>query len=171
MRRDDMVEKFCNQMFDFINSVFTYESIYAEYSKLVELYDYEMQFAMSREVSYTLPRRVARERQYMLDFARNRKDYVIEDMQESFGIPGEFYNVSVIGKTGASVKLNTLGLDGEGTLESCYFTAHSVQLGADINSQQFDYWLINGQKYSEREVILSNHIAQDGHITAELFLK
>lgn len=172
MRREDMIEKFCNQMFDLIHSVFTYESALSEYTKLVGLYDDEILMAIRRKVSETNRSSLQRERESILNFMENRAEYIIRDMYRSFKLSGEIYNVSITGKDGASVQLNTLELNGTGKLESRYFYEHSVKINAVINSgYQFGYWLINGQKYETAEVILNNEIAVDGIIIAELFLK
>lgn len=169
MQRADMVEKFCNQMWDLLHTIFTYESIFAEYTKLVNLSEKEIYFAIGRSASSTNERQLEIERESILEFAGNREKYVRRDMALSFRLTDEVYTVSVTGKDDASVKLNTIDLNGAGTIESCYFTAHSVKLSTD--TQQFDYWLINGQKYATPELILNNEVTQDGNITAELFLK
>lgn len=172
MRREDMIEKFCNQMFDLIHSIFTYESVLEEYTKIVDLYDDEVRTAIRYQVSETNRRQLEREREAILKFAENRAEYVIRDMERSFKLNGDVYSVSIIGKDGVSVKLNTLELNGAGKLESNYFHEHSVKISAVINpNYQFDYWLINGKKYESQDFILNSSIALNGNITAELFLK
>ena len=169
MRRDDMVEKFCNQMFDLINTVFRFDNVYSVFNRIVYLQDPEIRFAISRGVSDTNNQRLNNGRSAILNFARNRAQYVIRDMYRSFGLANEIYNVRVIGKDGASVRLNTLTLDGAGTIESSYFTAHSVRLSAD--SPRFDHWMINGVRYDTPEVMLNSGKARNGDIIAEVFLR
>jgi hypothetical protein len=173
MRRAEMVEKFCNQMWDLINSVFTSDSVSEELDKLVALYEHEMQVTIDNKIinSWLDMNTLKTHHNLIKRFSIGRANFVIQDMQESFklGDGGEIYNIEITGKAGASVRLNTLELKGAGTLESCYFAAHSVKLSAD--ARQFDYWLINGEKHENPEIILNNEIARDGHIAAELFLK
>ena len=90
-------------------------------------------------------------------------------MEQSFKLDGRTYSVTVTGKPGASVRLNTLKLNKAGTIYSNYFIEHIVKLSSD--AQNFDYWLVNGQKYDNPEVILSSNIADNGVIRAEVFLK
>ncbi|MCL2099690.1 MAG: CotH kinase family protein [Oscillospiraceae bacterium] len=168
MQREDMVEKFCNQMWDFINSIFTYNSISNIHSQIVDLYDAEMRFAIRNNAASMSSRGLERERESILTFSEARTDHVIRDMERSFGIDGDVYHVSVTGKAGASILLNTLELHGAGTLYSSYFTEHSVKLSAD--TAQFDHWLINGQRYETKTVTLSGRVAQNSVIRAELFL-
>ena len=172
MRRPEMVEKFCNQMFDLINTVFRFENVYSAFNRLIALNDREIRFAISRGPSYSdIPNvnRLETQRRAILTFAENRAQYVIRDMYLTFGLANEIYNVRVTGKDGASVRLNTLTLDGAGTIESGYFTAHSVMLSAD--SPNFYHWLINGVRYYTPEVMLNSGKARNGDISAEVFLR
>ena len=168
MRRPDMVEKFCNQMFDLINTVFMPGNVNAALDRLIALQDREFRFAISRGIAETIDSVVDHERAVIRDFARNRAQYVIRDMHLTFGVPNEIYNVRVTGKDGASVRLNTLTLDGAGTIRSGYFTAHSVMLSAD--SPNFDHWLINGERYDAPEIMLNSGKARNGNIFAEVVL-
>ena len=169
LQREDMVEKFCNQMWDLINTVFAYDSMMQEYWRIVDLYDDEIQTSIRRGAASMSARGLGRERDYIIDFAENRAEHVIRDMERTFRLSGRVYSISVAGKDGASVKLNTLELSGAGSLYSSYFTEHSVRLSAD--AQQFDYWQINGLNYDRPDIILSDSMAQNGVIRAELFLK
>jgi len=169
IQRDDMVEKFCNQMWDLINSIFTYNSMLDVFWRIVELQDDEIHTAIRRSVSSTDRRTLERERQAIINFAENRAAHVIRDMEQTFRLDGRTYSVSVTAAPGSSVRLNTLDLNRSGKIYSCYFTEHTVKLSAD--EQQFDYWLINGQRYETRTIILSDRFAENGVIRAELFLK
>jgi hypothetical protein len=134
----------------------------------VELQDPEIQFAMRRGVSSTNPRQLERERLSILTYSEDRHAYMIADMENSFGLSGNVYSVSAVSKAGADIRLNTLERRGSGTIFSSYFIEHSVRLSTD--SPEFDHWIINGEKFETREVILSSRLAQNGVIRAELFL-
>ena len=169
LQREDMVEKFCNHMWDLIHSALTPWAIYDTHSRIVELQEPEIRFAISRGVSSTSNSTLNRERQVILDFATNRASYVADDMASSFRLSGELYYVTAVGKPGATIRLNTLELTGAGSLFSSYFAEHSVRLSTD--SGQFSHWIINGQQFETREVILGHRLAQNGIIRAELFLE
>ena len=172
IKRKDMQEKFCNQMFDLFNSVFLYDSIQEEHDKIVGLYDYEIGIAVRKNVLPNSARNIENSRKSILRFAKRREMYVIEDMKQSFSLNGNIYNVNVKNKPNADISLNTLKLGGSGDLKSYYFTEHSVILKAEPNpGYLFDYWEINGKQYQEHEIKLNNSIAVNGVINAELFIK
>ncbi|MCL2099012.1 MAG: CotH kinase family protein [Oscillospiraceae bacterium] len=169
MQRGDMIEKFCNQLRDFINSVFTFESVLDAYGRIIDLCDGEIRTAIGYNVSGTNRQQLEKERAAILEFARNRAEYVIDDMRLSFDLEGGSYEVTVIGKPGADIKLNSLEAAGAAVIYGSYFTEHSVILSAETHS--FDHWLICGRRYETPELLLNSKIAQNGNITAELFLK
>jgi hypothetical protein len=172
MKRDDMQEKFCNQMFDLINTVFTDESVEETHDRIVELHDYEIGIAVKRNVLSNSMSNIRSSRNAILRFCQRRDGIVIEDMTRSFGLGGNTYDVNVKGSSNAEIILNTLKLSGAGDLYSCYFVEHSVILKAKPHSGYiFDYWEINGKKYTEPEMTLNRRIAENGKINAVLFTK
>ena len=172
MKRSDMQEKFCNQMFDLFNSVFIYESMEEEIDRIAELYDYEISIAMKKNVLGNNMGNIKNSRKAILHFVQKREIYVIEDMVRSFKLSDRTYYINVKGKTDADIVLNTLKLNGAGNLSSCYFVEHSVILKAEPNpGYLFDYWEINGKKYYEPELKLSDSLSSGGVINAELFIK
>ena len=172
MRRADMREKFCNQMFDLFNSVLLYENIEKEQGRIVDLYDYEISVAVKKRVLGNSMDNIKNDQKNIMRFVRRREMTVTADMKESFNLSGDTYDVKVKGKSGADIALNTLKLSGAGNLKSYYFTEHSVILKAEIHAGYlFDCWEINGEKYYESEVELNGKLAVNGVINAELFTK
>ena len=168
-RRPDMAEKFCNQMFDLINTVFRPENVLMVLYRLIDLQDHEIHVAMRSNASSTNRRQLERERESIVRFAENRAEHVIDDMRRTFRLDGAIYYVRVTGRDGASVRLNTLSLNGAGTIESSYFIEHSVKLSAD--APNFSHWIINGVRYDTPELMLNADMASGGHIAAEVFLR
>jgi hypothetical protein len=172
MRRPDMVEKFCNQMFDLISSVFTYESMQEELERIVALCEHELNMAVSARALRNSRINIESNRRSMLRFAESRAAVVISDMAQTLRIRNQTYSVNVRGAENAGVILNTLRLNGAGDISSMYFTAHSVILKAEPHAGHvFDYWEINGEKYYSAEIILNADMAGGSIINAELFLK
>ena len=178
-KRDDMIEKFCSQMMDLLNSVFTYESIEDAYNRIVDLYDEEIRVAIRNHIPGGYSRRTLEsERQSILKFAETRADYVIQDMVKSYSLTGDTYNISVTGNENAHVKLNTLELNGGGKIHGSYFTEHSVKITAEpYPGYIVSGWKINGKDYykefkefSGREAVLDYSLAANGRIDAEVIL-
>ena len=172
LKRDDMAEKFCNRMFDLINTVFTYESMENELNRIVDLYDYEISMAIKKKAFGNNMSSIQKSRKSILNFADRRAAYVIEDMVKSFNLNGNVYYVSVKGDKNANVTLNTLNLSGAGNLRSSYFYEHSAILAAKAHpGYLFDHWEINGTKYDKPEMTLNSGYISNGRINAELFIK
>ena len=172
MQRDDMVEKFCNQMFDLINTVFVYENVRQVFDGTVEEFDAELRIAMRTGVPQ-LPNeaRLAEQRNRIVEFAERRAEYMILDMVESFGLNGATYGVRVNGHDNATVKLNTLISENNDKPElySTYFTEHRVNISCVPDpGYKFDYWEINGVKFYEPTVTLSYNGA--ANINAAVFV-
>jgi len=172
MKREDMQEKFCNQMWDLLNTVFVYDIMEDEIYRITELYDYEINMAVKKRVLGSSRRGIESSRNNILKFVEKREIYIIEDMEKSFKLSGKMYYVNVKGKPSADVTLNTLKLSGAGNLSGGYFVEYSVMLKADIYpGYVFDYWEINGKKYTQAEVRLYDSLAAGSVINAELFTK
>ncbi|MCL2775585.1 MAG: CotH kinase family protein [Oscillospiraceae bacterium] len=171
MKRPDMVEKFCNQMFDLLNTVFTYDNILDNYNKIVSLYDDEINMSIKKNIPPGYNKNTLKsERQAILSFAKTRAIVVEKDMSSSFKIADDTYSVNVIGKDGCGVTLNTIKLSGAGNIIGSYFTAHSVILTASpYPGYKFDHWSINGNIYTDAEITLNSAYAVNGNINAELF--
>lgn len=175
MKRADMVEKFCNQMFDLMNTVFTYESVEKVFNSLSSVYEDELAFALKARVINTWMKMsdVRNEQRSILRFAEGRRDIVIADMAESLRLESdEIYYVSATGCENAKIILNTLAADGNAKLNSCYFTQHSAILKAIPDpGYAFDFWEVNGEKFYDYEVILSIKLAVNNNINAVLHVK
>ena len=176
MRRDDMVEKFCNQMFDLINTVFKYDFVEKNFDMLVDLYSDELDVAVRARVINDWMRmgNVRNEQRNILKFAESRADAVIDDMTKTFDLAEDIYYVNVSGNANAKIALNTLMADGAAQLKSCYFAEHSIILKAEAYpGYSFDYWEINGQKYYDAELTLNSSakFVSNGQINAVLYIK
>ena len=172
MRRPDMVEKFCNQMFDLINTVFTYETMEEELNRMVSLYEHEINIAVQSKVLPNTVNNLQNSRRLILKFADNRAVHAINDMANTFKIKNSTYDVKVKGGSNIDITLNTIKLNGAGEIKSCYFTEHSVVLKADPSDGYiFDRWEINGKIYYSPEVILKSNLAENGVINAAAYIK
>lgn len=143
-----------------------------EHDKIVDLYDYEIGVAVKKKVLGSGMENIKNDRKNILRFAKKREIYVIEDMVKYFKLTDKIYNINVKGDINADIILNTLKLNGAGNVSSCYFVEHSVILKSEPHpGYLFDYWEINGVKYYEPELKLSNSLSKNGIINAELFIK
>ena len=172
-RRDDMIEKFCNQMFDLINTVLAYDNVERTFNEIADSYQTEISRAIRAQVLPNNMSNIRNEQRNILRFAEGRGNFMIEDMAAAFRIDrSDIYYVAVNGNENAAITLNTLKADGAEQLKSCYFEEHSVKLKAEPHiGYSFDYWEINGQKYYDAEIILNTRYAANSQINAILFVK
>ncbi|MCL2814797.1 MAG: CotH kinase family protein [Oscillospiraceae bacterium] len=172
MKRWDMQEKFCNQMFDLLNTVFTYDNMERLLEDIADLYDYEIGIAMKKSVLPNNAQNIKNSRRDILRFAQKREIYIIEDMVKNFKLNEQTYEVRAAGDKNANIVLNTLELSGEGNLKSCYFLDHAVILSAEPHpGYLFDFWEINGKKYYDKKIELNWFIAENYAIKAKLSVK
>ena len=171
MRREDMIEKFCSQLFDLMHTVFLYENIERTMHGLIEEFDVEIGVAINEGAVETTRRALAAARESILEFAGVRVWYVIDEMIEFFNLSGSTYSVNVHGSENAEIRLNTLVSKNneKPSLYSTYFVEHEVELVCVPDpGYRFDHWEIDGVKYYEPVLTLNSSFGEK--ITASAVL-
>ena len=175
MRRGDVVEKFCNQMFDLLNTVFVYEAVEKNFNAVANAYEEELSVAIrARAINdWIKMNNIRNEHRSILRFAEGRRDIIVDDMISTFRLEySDIYYVTANGSENSKITLNTLKADGATQLKSCYFEQHTAVLKSEpYVGYSFDYWEINGQKYSDAEITLNAGFAVNGQINATLHIK
>lgn len=172
LEREDMKQKYAATMADIMAYAFEENNITATLDELTEKSDKEQFYALDRGMTSEWANRgtFADSRSQIVQFAGVRRKIVLRDMCRQFGWTNEEYDVSVSSAQGAVVTLNSQQKKGRGTLWASYNTGVSVPLTAETaEGWEFLYWEVNGEKYSDPDIILSADMADEsGRITAKL---
>jgi hypothetical protein len=90
------------------------------------------------------------EHEKVVSYVEQRPDYIFDELREIFGYTGMYRIVS-----DGTGKINTLNVN-----EGCYFIENRVPITPVLaRGQVFDYWLINGEKRYEKELLVSSQDA------------
>ena len=87
-----------------------------------------------------------KDRDNMLDFVEQRPAFILEEAKELFG-----YTDMYLIKTDGSCKINTLN----GKTGKYFVESHVPILPTPDKREAFDYWMINGEKRTEEELLVS----------------
>lgn len=174
LEREDMREKLANNICDLIGGAFSTENILNVLDELLEESDSEQMYALNHGITseWANEETFKNSRKEIRDFAKKRYKVILRDLRKVFELEDEMYTVNVSGAAGLKVMLNTqTSSDGE-ALTAEYFTKYGVLLSAESYSgYAFDYWEINGEKFTDENVTLSADMAKDGVITVKAYAK
>jgi len=173
-KREDMQEKFSNQIMDLANHSFSEENVLKVLEEKIAESQLEQSYALKRGYTSTWANESTfdESRNHIRQFAKNRKDVVINDLAKNFNLSKEFYTINITGENGAKVWLNTLSALDKNTISNEYFVEHSVPIKAEAYSgYKFSYWLINGEKVYENETEINVNQAQNNQVNVELVLE
>jgi len=161
LQRDDMKERFVNTTCDLISGAFSYERFSAVISELSELGDNELSHAIKAKVIDRF--NFTKNRQRILDFAKNRGKAVYSQIVKIFKIPADKFNVSLTGAPGSEAWLNTRCIYGGESIQTTYFRQYEIPIKA-VPSADYEFvsWEINGKVYYEKEMKINASMADGG---------
>lgn len=175
MERQDMREKLANNLCDLMGGAFSTENALKNLERLIDISDKEQFCALDNRITSEWANRdtFANSRNEIRDFATNRPKIVLRDLRKCFELSEDMYTVKVKGANGLRVKLNIRQTtDNKTELVSEYFNEFSVPLSAEgLSEYKFDYWEINGEKYTDSELRLDSSMARDGVIEVKAYSK
>lgn len=175
LERSDMREKFANIICDLIGGSFSKENANNVIDELIKICDTECMYALNNGYTSTWANEHTFEesRSQIREFAEKRPTVMLNAMSERFKFSKEYYTVVLNNPTGARGSLNTQTLCISGTLSADYFAACKVPLSVEaLDGYEFDYWEINGKKYTKPEIRVDATMADDfGLVTVNLHVK
>ncbi|MDR2570469.1 MAG: CotH kinase family protein [Oscillospiraceae bacterium] len=143
MQHDEYIEQYANYICDMIShfSIILVERV------IQNLNDATLQeLKISLELYESSFNRLLRSREDIIDFFKQRPDYVLDELRELFGFT-QMYKIQSDG----SVKINTLNNNA-----GYYFIENRVPVYPKLEKGYvFDYWLVNGEKRYEEDLLIS----------------
>lgn len=105
------------------------------------------------------------------DFANNRPATVYEDIKDYFSYEKTYQLTVSRDMEGGSVKINSITTD-EPIFTGVYYGEIPVRVEAILPANvELDYWLVNGEKKYEEQLILNGEDISDGNIDVILITK
>ena len=172
LEREDMRQLLANTLSDLMASGFSTENIIETLNMLTEKSDGEQFYALNKGITSTWANEYtfADSREQIIEFAQKRADVLMRYNAKIFGIDNETYDVSVTGAKGAQARLNSQTTYG-GIVSGSYYTAYGVDISAEVyGGYAFERWEINGVEYFTPDVPVTYDMAQDGRVSAKLYV-
>ena len=144
LTRPEYAEQFVNNICDLAYEHFSRDNMQKTIKAMDEVSLEEIK--ISNEY-YAMPiENLVESRDNLVSFAEQRPDYILEEVKEFFGY-SDMYQI----KSDGSCKINTLnGNEGKYFVES-----HVPITPTPDKGEEFDYWLINGEKRTGENLLVS----------------
>ena len=168
MERADMREKLANNICDLIGGSFSKQNILATLEEKIQESDNEQMYALNKGITSTWANESTFEnsRNEIKEFASKRANIVLSDICHVFEIDkDDTYAVTLNGAKGVKVTMNLQTVKDAGTISAEYFTPYKVTISAeDLSGYTFTSWEINGETYTDREIVIDSSMAKKGKI-------
>ena len=144
----EYTERFSNNLCDMIFEHFSTENVRLAINDLNEVSLREIEYSTlnGKASGWIDINHILESRERLIDFTKQRPDYILEEMRDIFGYTS-LYQITSDG----SAKINTLNGN-----EGFYFVENRVPITPVLSAgQAFDYWLVNGEKRHEEDLLIS----------------
>jgi hypothetical protein len=171
MRREDCKEIFIVQTLDLMNGVFAPDY----FNKVLS----DMEASRNNELTHTygrglldnwvqpeyLPYQMKRLREYM----KQRGGQILDKYQEYFKL-GNTYTLKVEPAEEGSIRVNSFFTDQSFT--GIYYENYAARVTAVLpEDKELDYWLVNGEKVNEEELVISAANIHNGEVIVSCIIK
>ena len=171
MQREDCREIFLKHTADLINGAFSPKNL----NKVLD----EMNTARKNELTQTYGKKLLEDwvqpdqLNYQLgvlkSYAAERASHILTKYQSYFGL-GKIYKLKVSPTEGGTIKVNSYVTDK--LFEGSYYEDYNTSITAKLpKGVAFDYWLVNGQKVMDEELIISASSVKDGLVEVSCVVK
>ena len=167
MERADMREKLANNICDLMSGAFSKENILKVLEEKIKESDKEQMYALDNKIISTWASRDSfnNSRNEIRQFAQYRSSVLIKDICSVCQIENETYKINLAGAPGLKTMLNTQSCLNADSVSGDYFKAFSVPVSVySYSGYEFDYWEINGEKVTDKELIITSDMAVNGEV-------
>lgn len=171
LERDDMKAKLANTLCDLMYGEFSHSAALEVIEDKIKLCDTECMYALDNGYTSSWARRdtFAESRQQIRDFFEHRPAVITRDIKKILGYDTEnIFTVTMAGRDGGAAYLNSVEVKPSDSQTRTYFGECSVPIKAKAyEGYIFSHWDINGEKYTDSEMILTSDMTKDGKITVK----
>ena len=171
MQREDCREIFIKQTADLFNGSFAPDNL----NKVLE----EMNASRLNELKHTYnknlledwvqPDQLEYRLEILKDYAKKRASHILTKYQSHFGL-GKIYELKASPVDGGTIKVNSF-VTSE-LFEGSYYEDFNTCITATLpEGSEFDYWLVNGEKVLEKELIITPSKIKNGLVEVNCMVK
>ncbi|MBH1941734.1 CotH kinase family protein [Mobilitalea sibirica] len=171
MKRDDCKEIFIKKTVDLINGSFAPENLNRVLDEMhaSRLSEQMNMYNKNLLADWVHQDQLEERLEAIRSYGSERAGYILTRYQEYFDL-GDMYRLKVQPVQGAEIKINSFVTDDyfEGSYYSDYNTVISTVIPAGM---ELDYWMVNGEKVYEQELLITPAMIRDRKVEVNCFFK
>jgi hypothetical protein len=168
MKRDDCREIFIRKTLDLTNGVFAAEYFSSVLEELNEtrMNEQTYSYTTGKIASWVQPNQLEERLDSLKEYVSDRCNYVYMNMYAFFKLSGTKYTLKLEVPKESSVTVNSFTTDQN--FEGKYYTDFNTILTAKTNNgQYFAYWLVDGVKHEEEELVITEAMLNGSYLIVE----
>ena len=171
MQREDCREIFIKQTADLINGAFASKHLNKVLDEMNESRMNELRHTYGKNLleDWVQPGQLEYRLEVLKTYARERASHILTKYQSYFGL-GKIYELKASPAEGGTIKVNTFVTDE--FFEGSYYEDYNTVITATLpEGTEFDYWLVNGEKVLDEELIITPSLVKDGLVEVNCMVK
>jgi hypothetical protein len=171
MQRKNCREIFIKQTADLINGAFAPKNLNKVLDEMNEARMNELRHTYGKNLmdDWVQPDQLDYRLGVLKTYAKERASHILTKYQSYFGL-GEIYELKASPAEGGTIKVNSFVTNGSFT--GSYYEDYETIITATLpEGTSFDYWLVNGEKVMDEELIITPSSVKDGLVEVNCMVK
>jgi hypothetical protein len=170
LRRDDMRQKFAAIICDLQNHAYSpknvYNTINAKVDERMNELVYNFEYGIQLKDNWSSLGYVENDVAKAVRFSEDRPAFVSMQVSEHLGFGSDKYTINIARDDNAKIRISTVDIDDfNEDFSGEYYNELSLPLSIKVKeSFEFEYYIINGEKYFEPEMLISYDMAVDNAV-------
>jgi hypothetical protein len=170
LRRDDMRLKFAAIMCDLQNHAYSpknvYNTIIAKVDERMNELIYNFSYGIQLKNNWSSLGYVENDVAKAISFSEQRPAYISAQVSEHLGLGTDKYTINIAQNDNAKIRISTVDIDDfDVNFSGQYYNELSLPLSLTVrDGWEFKYYLINGEKYYEPEMLISYDMVKDNAV-------
>ncbi|MDF2904864.1 MAG: hypothetical protein K0R34_185 [Herbinix sp.] len=171
MQRTDCREIFIKQTEDLINGAFAPKNLNKVLDEMNATRKNELKHVYGKNLieDWVKPDQLDYQLGVLKNYAKERASHILTKYQNYFGL-GEIYQLKASPAEGGTIKVNSFATK-EFFTGSFYEDFNTVITATLPEGVTFDYWMVNGEKVMEEELIITPTMVKDGLVEVNCMVK
>lgn len=171
MQREDCKELFIKQTADLLNGAFAPKNLSEVLGAMNATRMNELNHTYGKNLldDWVQPDQLEYRLGVLKTYAQERASHILTKYQSYFGL-GKIYELKASPAEGGTIKVNSYVTDE--FFEGSYYEDYATTISAMLpEGTTFDYWLVNGEKIEEEELVITPSLIKDGLVEVNCMVK
>jgi hypothetical protein len=171
MKREDCREIFLKQTLDLLNGAFASKNLNRVLGELNASRMNELNHTYGKGLleDWVKPEQLDYRLGALMTYAKERAPHILTKYQSYFQL-GNIYVLKASPVEGGTLKVNSFATDEY--FEGSYYEDYNTTITATLPKEaEFDYWLVNGEKITDEELVITTDLIKDGIVEVNCITK